>query len=71
MGIETFSLVFSAVCYTARSGSGKEGGCNAKEGNPFKSFWDTYSIDFDGSELFQPLYYDTDSPKGMREWTQR
>lgn len=35
------------------------GSCNAKEGNPFFSFWETFKIDFVGSEFFGPkLNYD-------------
>lgn len=35
------------------------GSCNAKEGNPFFSFWDTFNIDFVRSEFFGPaLNYD-------------
>ena len=71
MLVKTLPIVFSAFCYAARSGGSETGGCNAKEGNPFKSFWDTYKVDFDGSELFQPLYYSAASPKEMRRWTER
>ena len=69
--IITIICCLSAFCYTDRKGSGSEAGCNAKEGNPFKSFWDTYSVDFDSSELFQPLYYSTESAREMSEWSER
>jgi peptide-O-fucosyltransferase len=54
------------------SGSaGKENDCNAKDGNPFKSFWDTYGVDFDRSEFYKPLYYNTESASSMREWNDK
>lgn len=31
--------------------------CNAKQGNPFGPFWDTYNIDFVDSEFYKPLHY--------------
>lgn len=45
--------------------------CNAKSGNPFKSFWDTFEIDFVGSEFFGPaLNYDV--IRGMGKlWNER
>ncbi|GFS78810.1 GDP-fucose protein O-fucosyltransferase 1 [Nephila pilipes] len=42
-------------CYMARGGSDH---CNAKEGNPFGPFWDTFEVNFDESVFYQPLHYD-------------
>ncbi len=41
----------AALCYTHRQGTQKAS-CNAKEGNPFGPFWDTFGIDFDRSETY-------------------
>lgn len=45
----------TSFCYMRR---GDSGGCNAKSGNPFESFWDTYDVDFAASEFYAPLNYD-------------
>lgn len=45
----------TSFCYMQR---GESGGCNAKSGNPFESFWDTYGVDFTASEFYAPLNYD-------------
>ena len=60
-------------CYRARQAitAAGDGGCNAKDGNPFGSFWDTFSIDFDSSEYYSPLEYDTLRPGVAREWNDR
>lgn len=50
-----------SFCYTERTklDGTRTGSCNAKEGNPFFSFWDTFKIDFTNSEFFGPsLNYD-------------
>lgn len=52
----------TAFCYMRR---GDSGGCNAKSGNPFESFWDTYGVDFAGSEYYAPLNYDVHHVRGM------
>lgn len=62
----------TVVCYGPRSSSNKadKPGCHAKEGNPFKSFWDTYSVDFDESSYYSPLHYGT-SKSDVREWNEK
>lgn len=59
-----------AFCYTERKSlSGNtERSCNAKEGNPFGPFWDTFDIDFVGSEFFGPLNYDVHHGRMDEKW---
>lgn len=46
--------------------------CNAKEGNPFFSFWETFNIDFVGSEFFGPaLNYDVINRGMDKLWNER
>ncbi len=40
-----------SLCYSMRHGSDKDS-CNAKEGNPFGPFWDTFGIDFAHSATY-------------------
>ena len=56
------------LCYQAR---GDSPGCNAKEGNPFGPFWDTFNIDFDGSQFFGPLSFDTKQANVANQWNTR
>lgn len=42
--------------------------CNAKEGNPFGSFWDTFRINFVASEFFGPLHYDVHHSDVASKW---
>ncbi|KAL7011802.1 hypothetical protein ACKWTF_014465 [Chironomus riparius] len=46
-----------SFCYSERKklDGTSSGSCNAKDGNPFFSFWDGFGIDFDKSEFFGPL----------------
>jgi len=63
-----------SFCYSERMGlNGKStGSCNAKDGNPFYSFWNTFNIDFAGSEFFGPeLSYDVIYRNMAQLWTDR
>ncbi|XP_071537854.1 GDP-fucose protein O-fucosyltransferase 1 isoform X2 [Panulirus ornatus] len=54
-----------AFCYVPRHNSD---GCNAKEGNPFGPFWDTFSVDFVGSEFYRGLTYDVYYQNMADQW---
>lgn len=55
-------------CYQARGDSET---CNAKEGNPFGPFWDTFGVDFDASEFYAPLQYDIHHSNMAELWNKR
>lgn len=57
-----------SFCYTNR---GDSDGCNAKEGNPFGPFWDTFNIDFVGSEKYSPLQFDVYHGDMVKKWSQK
>ncbi|XP_046398894.1 GDP-fucose protein O-fucosyltransferase 1 [Ischnura elegans] len=59
-----------SFCYMARGGSGSTG-CNAKEGNPFGPFWDTFRIDFVGSEFYGPLHFDVHHSNVAEQWQKK
>ncbi|XP_045193039.2 GDP-fucose protein O-fucosyltransferase 1-like isoform X2 [Mercenaria mercenaria] len=60
----------TVFCYQARTYGAKENDCNAKEGNPFGPFWDTFNVEFDSSEFYQPLYHDVTHSE-IKRWKER
>ena len=60
----------AAYCYSERKGD-IERDCNAKDGNPFGPFWDTFSIDFNGSEFHRGLSYSTHLESARKQWEKR
>lgn len=58
----------ASFCYMQR---GELNGCNAKSGNPFESFWDTYNIDFPTSEFYAPLNYDVYHHDMVSKWHEK
>ena len=59
-----------AFCYGFRKGPVSES-CNAKDGNPFGPFWDTFNIEFDRSEAYGPLHYDVHNTEVSGHWNRR
>ncbi|CAF4760694.1 unnamed protein product [Pieris macdunnoughi] len=56
-----------SFCYTPRIGDYKNS-CNAKSGNPFGPFWDTFNIEFSDSEFYGPLNYDAYNEIIIQQW---
>ena len=52
-------------CYSARPGDNDQS-CNAKHGNPFKPFWDSFSVEFVMSEMYAPLNFNTNTDNAAR-----
>ena len=46
-------------------------GCNAKSGNPFGPFWDTFNVDFVGSATYGPLHYDVHNTNVAKDWDKK
>ncbi|WAR22041.1 OFUT1-like protein [Mya arenaria] len=61
----------AVFCFQARTYGEKQNDCNAKEGNPFGPFWDTFNIDFDLSEFYSPLYHDSSNLHDMERWKKK
>lgn len=57
-----------SFCYVPRGDSKTDKTCNAKEGNPFGPFWDTFNIDFVKSEFYGPLHYDVHRGTTVEQW---
>ncbi|XP_066159186.1 GDP-fucose protein O-fucosyltransferase 1 isoform X2 [Euwallacea fornicatus] len=57
-----------SFCYMSR---GNTNSCNAKEGNPFGPFWDTFNIDFVASEFYGPLNYDINNKAVADQWQKK
>lgn len=63
-----------SFCYMERKGlDGSSGnGCNAKDGNPFGPFWNTFNVDFSDSTFYEPLNYDVArSPNMLHKWNKK
>lgn len=58
----------TVFCFTSR---GNSNDCNAKDGNPFGPFWDTFNVDFDYSEFYSPLNYDIYYHNMADKWNKR
>ncbi|KAG1680029.1 GDP-fucose protein O-fucosyltransferase 1 [Nymphon striatum] len=58
----------TSFCYMSR---GANNDCNAKEGNPFGSFWNTFKVDFVKSEFYGPLHYDTRHSNMAEQWIRK
>ncbi|EZA62421.1 hypothetical protein DMN91_003426 [Ooceraea biroi] len=56
-----------SFCYMPRGG-GDSNSCNAKSGNPFGPFWDTYNVDFVKSEFYSPLHFDVHHSDMKIQW---
>lgn len=60
-----------SFCYLERQSLNKSNtkkDCYAKDGNPFASFWDTFKIDFVGSEFYGPLHFDVHHSEIALKW---
>ena len=64
-----------SFCYAERHSLGDVnpagGVCNAKGGNPFASFWNTFDVDFVGSKTYGPLHYDVHYTNVAEDWNDR
>lgn len=63
-----------SFCYMERKSLNQNNSkkdCNAKEGNPFGPFWDTFNISFLGSVFFGPLHYDVHHTDVAQKWNEK
>ncbi|XP_041978974.1 GDP-fucose protein O-fucosyltransferase 1 [Aricia agestis] len=59
-----------SFCYTQRIGE-EQNSCNAKSGNPFGPFWNTFDVEFVGSEFYGPLNYDAQNFDMILQWRKK
>nr|CAG4651664.1 EOG090X02RM [Triops cancriformis] len=57
-----------SFCYMTRGKNSRD--CNAKDGNPFGPFWDTFDVNFADSELYAPLNYDVHHQNMAVKWNE-
>ena len=57
-------------CYTARPGPDTQQSCNAKQGNPFGPFWDSFNVEFVSSEMYAPLNFGSGATN-IAQWKER
>ncbi|XP_044015725.1 GDP-fucose protein O-fucosyltransferase 1 [Aphidius gifuensis] len=57
-----------SLCYSPR---GSTESCNAKEGNPFGPFWNTFNVNFTNSEFYGPFHYDVHHTNIANEWKKK
>lgn len=60
-----------SFCYIERRSLNKSNtkiDCHPKDGNPFGPFWDTFNVDFVGSEFYGPLHFDVHHSNVAEKW---
>ncbi len=55
----------TALCFTFR---GDSESCQAKEGNPYRPYWNKFNVNFEKDIKFAPLNYDMTNKGNVAEW---